>query len=464
LTPKSKLGCVINDRHGFPWWHPSGVVGRPTYLFTGLALFGLKFNVDRVLADRFREVWHLYQYWLPDPIWGSIAAPQNRSLIVALLIAAIPFIVVGVTLTLKRLRDAGLPLWLVALFFIPFVNLLFFTVLSIVPPAPEHDQLVTAQTWLPRSDRGAMATGVLAFVLCAVGGSVMAAKGSAYYGFSLFAGTPFLAGMACGIFLNARRDQGIAKTLAVTTSSLLISGGLMALLLIEGIICLAMALPFAIPLALFGALIGYYIARPSQPKGPQFTTAGLLLLMVPGMGYLEKVASPQPEDFSIRSEVVVNASPEVVWHNVVSFAELAPPTEALFKTGVAYPIRAEIAGSGPGAVRRCVFSTGAFVEPITVWKAPTRLAFSVQEQPPVMRELSWKRDFIPAHITDRYLRSTRGEFLLEPLPGNRTRLVGTTWYQLRFWPTSYWSLWSNGIIHRIHMRVLNHVKALSERS
>jgi uncharacterized membrane protein YhaH (DUF805 family) len=454
---------VSTQRQQFPWWHPGGTIGRAAYLFIGLALFGVKFNVDRVIANRFHDPWRLYQYWLPDPIFGSATAPQNRSLVLALLIAAIPFIVVGVTLTLKRLRDAGLPLWLVALFFVPFVNLIFFATLSIVPPSPEGDRLYVKTRWLPQSDSGVMAAGVIAFVVCAIGGSLAAAKGSGVYGFSLFVGTPFFAGMSCAVFLNARKDQGMVKTMAIACASLLISGGLMALLLIEGLVCLLMALPIAVPLALLGAQIGYFITRPSPSSGPQVTTAGLLLLFVPGMAGLEKALDPAPTEHAIVSEVIVNAPPEAVWKNVVSFAELPPPKEALFKTGVAYPIRAEITGAGPGAVRRCVFSTGAFVEPITTWDAPHRLAFSVQEQPPVMRELSWKHDFVPAHVTDQYLRSTRGEFLLEPLPEGRTRLVGTTWYQLRFWPSSYWSLWSDAIIHRIHMRVLDHVKALSEK-
>jgi len=30
------------------------------------------------------------------------------------------------------------------------------------------------------------------------------------------------------------------------------------------------------------------------------------------------------------------------------------------------------------------------------------------------------------------------------------------------WPTSYWQLWSDQIIHAIHRRVLTHVKQLAE--
>jgi uncharacterized membrane protein YhaH (DUF805 family) len=36
-------------------------------------------------------------------------------------------------MTVKRLRDAGKPLWLAILFFAPVVNLLFFAVLWVIP-------------------------------------------------------------------------------------------------------------------------------------------------------------------------------------------------------------------------------------------------------------------------------------------------------------------------------------------
>ena len=45
-----------------------------------------------------------------------------------------PFVVVGLVLTVRRLRDAGWPLWLVVLFFAPMpINLIFFVVLSMIP-------------------------------------------------------------------------------------------------------------------------------------------------------------------------------------------------------------------------------------------------------------------------------------------------------------------------------------------
>jgi hypothetical protein len=133
----------------------------------------------------------------------------------------------------------------------------------------------------------------------------------------------------------------------------------------------------------------------------------------------------------------------------------------MFKTGIAYPIRAEINGQGPGAVRHCVFSTGAFVEPITVWDEPRLLQFDVTSQPAAMEEMSLYTDLRPPHL-EHYLISKKGQFQLTALADGTTRLEGTTWYQNRFWPAFYWHFWSDYIIHRIHYRVLAHIKTLAE--
>jgi hypothetical protein len=118
-------------------------------------------------------------------------------------------------------------------------------------------------------------------------------------------------------------------------------------------------------------------------------------------------------------------------------------------------------GQGPGAVRRCEFSTGAFVEPITAWDAPRRLAFDVASQPPAMAELSPYRGVLAPHL-DGYLRVRRGEFRLIPIELGRTRLEGRTFYELRVFPAGYWTLWSDGVIHAIHARVLRHIRTMAE--
>lgn len=96
-----------------------------------------------------------------------------------------------------------------------------------------------------------------------------------------------------------------------------------------------------------------------------------------------------------------------------------------------------------------------------MWDAPRRLAFTVARQPAPMRELSPWGEVHPPHL-DGFLRVHRGEFRLRALPGGRTLLEGTTWYENRMWPAGSWRAWSDGLIHAIHRRVLRHVAARAE--
>jgi hypothetical protein len=157
----------------------------------------------------------------------------------------------------------------------------------------------------------------------------------------------------------------------------------------------------------------------------------------------------------------VNAPPEKVWPQLIDFPELPAPSHWLFRLGVAAPLRAKIEGRGVGAVRRCQFTTGDVVEPITAWDEPRRLAFDVQSQPQPMIEASPWGGVHPPHL-DSVLRSQRGEFRLIALDGGRTRLEGRTFYTLAIGPEPYWRLFSDAFIHRIHLRVLNAIKERAE--
>jgi hypothetical protein len=112
-------------------------------------------------------------------------------------------------------------------------------------------------------------------------------------------------------------------------------------------------------------------------------------------------------------------------------------------------------------MRRCEFTTGAFVEPITVWDEPRTLGFDVALQPAPLHEWSpYTRVYAP-HL-DGFFRTTRGEFRLVPLDGGRMRLEGRTWYALDMQPAAYWHVIADAVLHAIHQRVLEHVKASAE--
>jgi hypothetical protein len=226
---------------------------------------------------------------------------------------------------------------------------------------------------------------------------------------------------------------------------------------IEGLICLIMAAPLALLLTWFGSFLGFIIIYkvPDQASKVIIT----LMLLMPTTAFVEKDSKPILT--SVVTSIVINAKPETVWENVIEFPQLKAPTELLFKAGVAYPIHAKIEGSGVGAIRHCNFTTGSFVEPITVWHKPHLLKFKVLEQPAPLKEISFW-DINAPHLHD-YFVSKQGQFKLTALPDGKTLLEGTTWYYHDIKPEAYWRIWSNYIIHQIHNRVLTHIKEKSEQ-
>lgn len=274
------------------------------------------------------------------------------------------------------------------------------------------------------------------------------------YGWTLFLVLPTAVG-ALGGWLGKSTTAGQAAY-AGMMADLIASLGFFALGL-EGAICIVMALPLALPLGALGGWL-FFIS-----KDKRIVANGMAALMILPLsaGTLGFDLTAKPDVFVVQSSIEIAAPPERVWKNVIAFSELPPPTEWYFKTGIAYPIRAEIVGRGPGAVRYCEFSTGPFVEPIQVWDEPRLLRFSVAQNPAPLNELSPYAKIMPHHLHG-YMTSKEGQFLLTPLPNGHTLLEGTTWYQHGLWPETYWTLWSQAIIHRIHMRVLTHIKALSE--
>jgi len=181
------------------------------------------------------------------------------------------------------------------------------------------------------------------------------------------------------------------------------------------------------------------------------------LLALPVASALEPSHATGRVLHEVITVVEIQAAPERVWPHVVAFRPITEPPDLIFRLGIAAPQSARLDGQGVGSTRYCEFSTGAFVEPITAWEPARRLAFDVVRSPSPLRELSPYARVSPPHL-DGYLRSRRGEFRLVPVSDGRTRLEGHTWYELEMAPEGYWQLLSDYLIHRIHDRVLNHIK------
>jgi uncharacterized membrane protein YhaH (DUF805 family) len=439
------------------WFSFHEPVDRRTYLLHGAGLMLFKYGVDAALVWAFA-----HRLWTPltylNPLWvlrEQLLRGAPAWLAPALVLWALPFLWIGVSMSLRRAVDAGESPWLCLLFFVPVVNYGLMLYLSLSPSRAVGAGPAAPTTAVDLRFRAGL-LGVAAALAITIPTVLIGVYLRRMYSAGLFLGTPFTIGYLSAYVFNARGEQRARHTMQVALLAVALAGGAMLVFALEGVVCIAMAFPIAALLALPGAILGRAVAL--RNVGPP-ARAGLAALLAP----LVVLASPRQAapSHEVVTAVDIDAPPAVVWQHVVTFPDLPPPREWLFRAGVAAPLRARIEGTGVAAVRYCDFTTGSFVEPITVWEENRRLGFDITAQAPPMREWSPYARVNPPHLAG-YFRATHGEFRLIALPGNRTRLEGRTRFVVDMFPQTYWTLPAGGLVAMIHARVLRHIKAVAE--
>ncbi|MBI5203206.1 MAG: DUF805 domain-containing protein, partial [Elusimicrobia bacterium] len=278
-----------NPKSGLPklhvpdLWTLSGNVTRGQYLAWGLLLFSLKLNLDRALVViGFKGHWTALHYLAPGYGAALGGEPQARSIFIWLSAIALPFLWAGAALTLKRLRSAGLPLWLVALFPVPAVNLLFFLVLATVPESQGvvrvDERPMGLARWLPEQPVGAAFAAIVLTAGAALLATVLSISAFQVYGYGLFVGLPFCQGLGAALLYGFHRERGLRECLTVALTSTAILGAALLIVAIEGAFCIAMAAPIALLMSAVGAYTGYRIQRGLWTANKGFAALAVLAL------------------------------------------------------------------------------------------------------------------------------------------------------------------------------------------
>ncbi|HEY2941515.1 MAG TPA: SRPBCC family protein, partial [Vicinamibacteria bacterium] len=347
-------------------------VGRLPYALTGFGLMGLKYAVEAaVIYAVTGRTFMPWQFLSPLMTTRTELLRGATWLLWVLVVWTLPFMWIGVVMTLRRALDAGIWPVFALLYFVPGVNYVVMLTLCVLPSRPLPVAATPARAVEGRFRFGAAVLGVLLGVSITSLLALLSVQLLKQYSATLFLATPLIVGACCGIVLNYRRPQPIGPTIGVALAAMVITGGAFLLFALEGIVCLAMAAPIALPMAVAGALLGRAMAG-SMPGRP--AQAPLMVVALPVL-LLAETGNRAPSVASVTTTIEIDAPPERVWPHVVGFEEIRAPRSWIFRAGIACPMRARIDGRGVGAVRHCEFTTGPFVEPITVWDEPRRLAF-----------------------------------------------------------------------------------------
>jgi uncharacterized membrane protein YhaH (DUF805 family) len=197
---------------------PLGRTGRRTYAQWGFGLAAVKILIDRAIAYAMGV-----KYWGWPSYWGAAVGgekdPGAKQTLVVLLAVAVPFVVVGVLLTVRRLRDSGAPPWLMLCFFLPAVNVVTFIILCLLP---SHDGPRVESPrggmlgWLVRvfalRNRAISAVmSILLTILLMVPMTWLSTVVFRSYGWGIFVGMPFLMGLLATTLHGAVAPRSLAK-------------------------------------------------------------------------------------------------------------------------------------------------------------------------------------------------------------------------------------------------------------
>ena len=281
------------------------------------------------------------------------------------------------------------------------------------------------------------------------------------YGWVLFLAIPYFIGFFAATLLRFSGPKKAAQcyTAAFVSAATLALGFLVFGL--EGLVCIAMAIPIAAPIIFVGAYSAYMLVHERALLDAARTT-GITLLSLAACLWAERQFPLTPPTFTVTDRVTISASQSDVWDSLISLGSLGQPNDWLFRVGIACPQRVDIYGRGEGAMRVCTLSTGLLHERITIWQPGARLRWVSVSTPAPLKELNPFREVDPPHLHGFY-RSVGGEFELRAVGPGRTEVIRGSSYQHHMFPAWYWRIWCDYVASRGHIYVLGVLRDAAER-
>jgi hypothetical protein len=266
---------------------------------------------------------------------------------------------------------------------------------------------------------------------------------------------PFALGCIAVYIAEIKRPQRLWTWIWLPWLSLLSALGGIAVTLLEGTICIAMFLPIGMVLASIGGLVGGLAARFVRSRKAQGFTMACVLVLPFLTSPWEKQVFYGWESRHVENVIDIQAPSEVVWRNIERVpairADELPPSWA-HAIGLPDPIEATLSHQGVGGVRNASFAGNlVFIETIDVWEPGQRLAFTIATD----------TDKIPPTTLDEHVRIggpyfdvLRGEYRLEVLSKNVTRLHLSSQHRLSTDFNWYAHLWTDAVMSDLQKRIL----------
>jgi hypothetical protein len=214
----------------------------------------------------------------------------------------------------------------------------------------------------------------------------------------------------------------------------------------EGAVCLLIGFPILFVCGFAGVLLDRLLFKAKT------ATINLSVFPVLLIATLAEGKMRQDQRHFVEDRILIKAPANQVWNYVVSFPAIdAAPNYWLNKVGLPSPLATTCQGAFVGAARECIFSDGlVFKERVSNITPVPLLTFEIVEQPSNPELLG-------------RLTLHRGQFQLIDNNDGTTTLIGRSWYTLHMRPLWYFDWWTRDVTSHVHLRVMEHIKTLSER-
>lgn len=232
--------------------------------------------------------------------------------------------------------------------------------------------------------------------------------------------------------------------------------------LMEGSVCVAMALPaFMICSSLGGITAGYLYRYLAQKRNATLMSVTLFpILLAP----LEVNFVKSSNIYTVENKITIDAPATIVWQKLGRVADIKSEELGISLTsliGVPQPIKASMNADGVGAIRTSKWEKGVvFKEVITSWKPNKEMTYSFDIDPDTIPD-----DVLDQHVKlgGEYFSPLRGGyFISENLDGNtvltlKTTLVDNTNFGI------YSRVWGELIFQDFHNSLLKLMKSRAEK-
>lgn len=262
--------------------------------------------------------------------------------------------------------------------------------------------------------------------------------------FSEFVIVPFAMGVI-SIWCWRKLELKSKMLAAYSCVNVFIAAAMSAIFLREGFICLIIVSPLLMVFTMMGAFAGRAMFKQNNQ-----TLNVSVFVMLFGIFIFDSLSVHHYEN-KVADTMVINAPPVEVWKYVVAYKRIEKKSDYwLFRIGMPSPVQSTVEGYYIGAKRKCIFSNGyVFDEKIVTYDENKDLTFDITKQP--------RDPEIMGHID-----ILRGQFLLKDNHDGTTTLTGNSWYRLYVFPVWYYDIWAESVTRNVHLRVMEHIKELSE--